>query len=71
MAISKSDFDTWKQDQVTQAVMSSVKERATDYLAGLTGLATEDLAKVNWTRGYVFACQELLDIGYEETESND
>ena len=71
MQISQSDFNNWKQDEVTKAVMAAVQQRAADYVTTLLGLATDDLNQVNWAKGYIFACQELLDISFEEAGESD
>ena len=61
MQISQSDFNNWKQDEVTKAVMAAAQQRAADYVTTLLGLATDDLNQVNWAKGYIFACQELQE----------
>lgn len=69
--LTRSDFDNWKQDSVTKAVMVSINERIFNAVQSLTGTPRSDLDSVNWTRGYISALESLLEINFEDTQEND
>ena len=71
MALSQSDFDNWIQDDVTKQVMLTIKERLFESTKQLLGYRRSDLDHVNWVRGYMTAYEEILDIKFEDTNTND
>ena len=71
MAINQSDFDNWIQDDVTKQVMLTIKERLFESTKQLLGHPRSDLDQVNWVRGYMTAYEEILDIKFEDTNTND
>ena len=71
MAISQSDFDNWIQDDVTKQVMLTIEERLFESTKQLLGYPRSDLDQVNWVRGYMTAYEEILNINFEDTNTND
>ena len=71
MAISQRDFDNWIQDDVTKQVMLTIKERLFESTKQLLGWPRSDLDQVNWVRGYMTAYEEILNINFEDTNTND
>ena len=71
MALSQGDFDNWIQDDVTKQVMLTIKERLFESTKHLLGYPRSDLDQVNWVRGYMTAYEEILDIKFEDTNTND
>ena len=71
MALNQSDFDNWIQDDVTKQVMLTIKERLCDSTKLLLGYPRSDPDQVNWVRGYMTAYEEILNINFEDTNTND
>lgn len=71
MAINQNDFLNWQRDEVTSRVMEAVQARVVQKMQTLLGYATDDLPSINWHRGYIQACQDLLEIDMEEVEHAD
>ena len=71
MALNQSDFDNWIQDDVTKQVMLTIKERLFESTKQLLGYHRSDLDQVNWVRGYMTAYEEILNINFEDTNTND
>ena len=71
MALSQSDFDNWIQDDVTKQVMLTINERLFESTKQLLGYPRSDLDQVNWVRGYMTAYEEILNINFEDTNTND
>ena len=69
MTISSSDFLNWKDDNVTKAVLSAINERIDEAVGSLTGTPRNDLDAVNWTRGYIEAFKDILNIKLEDVEN--
>ena len=71
MALNQSDFDNWIQDDVTKQVMLTIKERLFESTKQVLGYLRSDLDQVNWVRGYMTAYEEILNINFEDTNTND
>lgn len=71
MAITLSDFNNWKQDEVTRTFFGTVNVRIYEKMSELTGFARSDIDQVNWTRGYLTALQEILETSFDEVQDVD
>lgn len=69
--ITQSDFNNWKQDEVTKNFFGTVNLRIYEKMLELTGFARSDIDQVNWIRGYVLALNEILETGFEEVKDGN
>ena len=67
MAISKDDFQFWKQSEVTKAVMSGFRERIRELEIQLGGSAGVDPLQDRYVVGAISAYTDILNIDVEET----
>ena len=65
--ITQSDFNNWKQDEVTKTVYEAIAGAIldADKMAG-EGLAITDLNYINWLRGYTHACKGIINHTFED-----
>jgi hypothetical protein len=66
--ISKSDFQNWKQDPVTQAFFEACEERMEDSKEILSISAGLDGVADNFHRGFIAAYSEIPLIRVDEDE---
>ena len=69
--ITQSDFNNWKQDEVTKTFLGTVNLRIYEKMSELSGFARSDIDQVNWIRGYVLALNEILETGFEEVKDGN
>ena len=69
--ITQSDFNNWKQDEVTKTFLGTVNLRIYEKMSELSGFARSDIDQVNWIRGYVMAMNEILDTSFEEVKDGN
>ena len=68
--ISTSDFSNWKQDGVTEAVMTALFNRVElckEHLAVNAGL---DSNEDNRIRGYIQALRDMLQISFDDVQED-
>lgn len=64
--ISKSDFDNWLHDPVTEAFFEAAKDRTEDSKNILADNAGLDPASDNFYRGFIRAYSEVLDVSFHD-----
>lgn len=69
--ITQSDFNNWKQDEVTKTFLGTVNLRIYEKMSELSGFARSDIDQVNWIRGYVMAMNEILDTSFDEVKDGN
>ena len=69
--ITQSDFNNWKQDEVTKTFLGTVNLRIYEKMSELAGFARSDIDQVNWIRGYVMAMNEILDTSFDEVKDGN
>ena len=71
MALSQSDFDNWRSDQVTKAFMQAARERVEDAKDVLSVQAGFDPKEDNYLRGLIQAYREMQDFRVEDAQEAD
>lgn len=64
--ITKSEWNDWKQNQVTRAFFAAADMRIEDAKEILAVTAGMDVEENNWYRGFIAAYREMFDFRVED-----
>ena len=71
MVITKSEFQQWKENEVTKAFFSAVNIRIAETTELLVLKAGIDPIEDNFLRGFIAAYNEALEFRVEELEDDN
>ncbi len=64
--ITKSEWNDWKQNQVTRAFFAAADMRIEDAKEILAVTAGMDVEENNWYRGFIAAYREMFDFRVDD-----
>ena len=68
--ITKSEWNDWKQDQITRAFYAAADQRIDDAKDILSVTAGMDVEENNWYRGFIAAYREMFDFHVEDVQDD-
>lgn len=66
--ISASDFQQWRENNVTRAFFNAAQHRIYDAVYSLSVSAGQDAIQDNFTRGFIAAYRELENFRIDDLE---
>jgi len=71
LSITKSEWNDWKQDNITRAFFQATMERIEDTKEILSTSAGLDQMSDNFYRGFLAAYREMLDFKVDDIDEDD